>query len=293
MHRAKQRLLRQLCRGAQKPASAPSKDPGSSRRLPDRRPGQFFDSTGSPVGSEFGLTADLEGAHITPAVAADGSGGFVVAWENSVDDSWNREILGRRLDSLGAPIGNPFQINAASTGNQLRPAVRWAPDGTKFLVAWASYAVESALADIRGRVFDSAGSPLTPEFQINSVTTERQLSPAVAAGSNDSFLVTWTNFYPSDGEGRSVAGRVVHTSGEPLNTEFVVNTFTPNHQSKPAVTHLSGDAFVVVWTSLFQDGDWGGIYGRRVAAPVFSDGFESGDHCQWSWSLPVVAGCLR
>jgi len=52
-------------------------------------------------------------------------------------------------------------------------------------------------------------------------------------------------------------------AAEELCLDFQVNTYTVDHQSNPAVSGLSGGGFVVVWTSLDQDGSGGGIYGQR------------------------------
>jgi hypothetical protein len=51
--------------------------------------------------------------------------------------------------------------------------------------------------------------------------------------------------------------------GDPLGPEFRVSTYTTNGQGTPALgSNFSGN-FVVVWTSLIQDGSGGGIFGQR------------------------------
>lgn len=51
-----------------------------------------------------------------------------------------------------------------------------------------------------------------------------------------------------------------------LGSEFRVNSYTANDQSRPAITALTDDSFVVVWESVGQDGDRLGIYGQRYGA---------------------------
>jgi len=50
----------------------------------------------------------------------------------------------------------------------------------------------------------------------------------------------------------------------PAGGEFQVNTYTTAAQYEPEVAPLSAGSFVVVWTSYFQDGSYGGIFGQRV-----------------------------
>jgi len=53
--------------------------------------------------------------------------------------------------------------------------------------------------------------------------------------------------------------------GNPLGPEFRVNTYTTNYQTGPAVASDASGRFVVVWSSLSQDGDSNGVFGQRYA----------------------------
>ncbi len=50
---------------------------------------------------------------------------------------------------------------------------------------------------------------------------------------------------------------------EPVGSEFQVNTYTTAYQYQPSVAMEADGDFVVVWTSLFQDGSSGGVFGQR------------------------------
>jgi hypothetical protein len=52
----------------------------------------------------------------------------------------------------------------------------------------------------------------------------------------------------------------------PLGSEFQVNTYTTEDQAGGAVASDPQGNFVVVWSSEDQDGDRGGVFGRRYAA---------------------------
>ena len=53
----------------------------------------------------------------------------------------------------------------------------------------------------------------------------------------------------------------------PAGTEFRANSYTTGTQRIPAVASDANGKFVVVWSSMGQDGDGYGIFGRRFAWP--------------------------
>ena len=56
----------------------------------------------------------------------------------------------------------------------------------------------------------------------------------------------------------------VWSQGNPLGPEFRVNSYTTNYQGRPSITASSSN-FVVVWTSLGQDGSGYGVFGQRYS----------------------------
>ena len=56
--------------------------------------------------------------------------------------------------------------------------------------------------------------------------------------------------------------------GDPLGSEFRVNTYTTNDQRIPSVAADSSGNFVVVWRSDTQDGDGFGVFGQRYSEIV-------------------------
>jgi hypothetical protein len=109
------------------------------------------------------------------------------------------------------------------------------------------------------------GAPLGPEFRVNAYTTGYQLVPALAAAAAGDFVVVWTGGADQDGSTYGVFGQRYAAAGAPLGGEFRVNTYTTGYQfaAKVAVDPI-GD-FVIIWTSLGQDGSLHGIYGQRYA----------------------------
>jgi hypothetical protein len=117
------------------------------------------------------------------------------------------------------------------------------------LLAWAGTAAAAPI-------------PLSPEFQVNSFTLGDQGYPVVCRFNSGSFVAAWES-YLSDGDSRGIAARRFDSSGEPVGTEFLVNTFTIGGQQLPDIACGEDSGFVVVWESLAQDGDSYGVFTRR------------------------------
>src|SRR5690349_6099926 len=67
-------------------------------------------------------------------------------------------------------------------------------------------------------------SPLGPQFQVNTYTSNSQSVPAVAADSAGNFVVTWRS-PGQDGSSYGVFGQRYDSAGTPQGGEFQVNTY--------------------------------------------------------------------
>ena len=79
---------------------------------------QRFDNSGTAVGAEFHVNSYTTGDQLTPIVATDTGGAFVVAWRGAGPTDANA-VFARRFDSAGVPQGTEFQVS--STGNPAYP----------------------------------------------------------------------------------------------------------------------------------------------------------------------------
>jgi hypothetical protein len=142
-----------------------------------------------PVGSEFRV--DTGGA--PPAATgtararlmADDS--FIVTWvtQPAPGDS---DVMARRFDPLGVPIGAEFRVNSFTTGAQYSQSIGSDATGN-FVVVWTSAGQIGAEQDVFGQRFTPSGSPLGGEFLVNTYTTYGQGYPSVAVRSNGEFVV--------------------------------------------------------------------------------------------------------
>ncbi len=94
---------------------------------------QRYDDSALPTGTEFLVTGATLNSF--PAVVADTTGSFTVAWETH--PSAGADVLARRYDSTGSPLGDPFQVNEFTPRSQGNPAIAALGSGG-FVVVWQS-----------------------------------------------------------------------------------------------------------------------------------------------------------
>ena len=218
------------------------------------------------VGSEFRVNSYTTGRQYQygRAVAADGSGNFVVVWEQGASslpaDVATRDVVGQRLDSSGTPIGGQFAINTYTTGAQGVAAVGANAAGD-FVVVWRSTGQDGSGTGVFARRFDPAGAAQGDEFQVNAYTTGTQSRAAVALDSAGGFVIAWASNL-QDGNGYGVVAKRYDSSGNPIGGEFVVNTYTTGNQYTAALASDPSGNFVVLWSGAGA-GDGNGVFARR------------------------------
>ncbi len=235
-----------------------------------------LDSLGVPVGSEFQVNTTA-GDQGNTTIAPEVGGGFAVVWQGTNSSNDDNGVFARKVDSAGVPQGSEFQVSA-DTSDEGDAVVVSDPNGG-FLVVWERLGIDGDEDGVVARRLDSSAMPVGSEFVVNSYTLGDQGDPGVAADPGGAgFLVVWES-EGVDGEGDGIAARRLDSIGQPIGSEFLVNSYTTGNQAIPADSDFfiaadsSGD-FVVVWGSQGQDGsDWG-VFLRRVdssGAPVGSE----------------------
>ena len=235
--------------------------------------GRLFDPAGNPVGSEVLLNQNSAGSQERPAAAMNSSGNAIVAWASFEDSASIYDIKARRW-AHGNPAGNEFLVNTTTAYTQSRPAAAITEDGA-FLIAWDSWFQDGSDRGIFAQRFDSTGTPVGSEFQMNSTTAYSQMRPAVRFLPGGDIVAVWQSWNQDGGSpnGYAIIGRIFHADGSPRTDEFPVNTFVNDYQWFADLDVLDNGDFVVVWCSWEQDGDDGGIYGQRFN----TEGVKQGD----------------
>jgi hypothetical protein len=218
---------------------------------------------GNPVGPEFRVNSYTMFNQERPAVAADPSGSFVVVW-NTYGSGDAAGVFGQRFDSAGAALGPEFRVNTFTTGLQTDPSIAVDASGN-FVVAWRTFSPGGGDYDIVAQRYAGSGAPLGAEFRVSSYFPNAQAAPSVAADATGNFVVVWQS-ENQDGSMQGIFGQRYLSSGVPLGSEFLVNTYTTSNQYLPSVAADPSGNFVVVWTSYTQDGHGEGVFGQRYAS---------------------------
>jgi hypothetical protein len=241
-----------------------------------------FDSTGSTLGSEFQVNTSTVGYQLSPSVAADSAGNFLVVWTTPDTGGSVSPVFGRFYSSAGVAQGPEFQISASSSDPASRPTVA-AQGGGGFIAVWQRFLPSPQLDyDLVGRRVSAAGQTLGVEFPINTFTPDIQWWPRVASEATGEFVVTWTSGANQDGSYAGTFARRFDAGGVPETGEFQVNSFTTGNQANSTIAGDGAGRFVVAWMGDNQDGDGTGVFAQRLTAPVFADAFEAGVVCAWS-----------
>ena len=209
--------------------------------------------------SEFRVNTSTNAPQLSPSVAMDSTGRFVVVWESFVQGVSPSQVLGQRYDESGTPLGPEFAIGDSEGTYPLQPSVAVAPSG-QFVVAWGSTNAPNTSRSILARIYDANGNPVGQELEIDAGVGA--LQQHVAIDDDGAFVVAWQKY--TLGEAIRVLARRFDASGEPVGDPFQVNQATGNGSINPVVA-MSGDGeFVIAWNH--SDGEYGypySLYARR------------------------------
>jgi hypothetical protein len=152
--------------------------------------GRRVSAAGVALASDYAIFTEA-GDDLTPQIMAysqayDGeSGQYLLVWSNHQSD--DHRILGQRLGSAGATLGNAFVISQGEA-ERLTPGLALNSNNGEALVVWVDR--RAAVGAIYGRWVSSAGAPGV-ELPISAGEAEPD-GPAVAYNPlDDEFLVLW------------------------------------------------------------------------------------------------------
>lgn len=177
------------------------------------------------------------------------------------------------------PLGSELFINTYVAGNQTNPSLGVDARG-RLVVVWQSQRQDGDGYGIFGRLYRSNGSPIAPEFRVNTNTDNDQTTPQVARNASGAFVAAWTTDQ-EDGSGLGISARRYDLNGRAIGSGFRVNTTTSQDQQNPAVAIQNNGSFVAAWTgdrsssaTSGQDDSGTGIYAQRYQADGTAIGSE-------------------
>ena len=242
---------------------------------------RFFKPDGTPKGAESRVNTNNPNNQSTTSIALLANDNYVVTWSDDNPAALDNSLSGvyaRIYKADGTAVGNEFLINQNTDGDQYNSAIATSATG-KFVVTWVSnFETGDPGNGIRARVFNSDGSPLSAEFQVNSVTANNQLKPSVAMADDGSFVAIWES-QGQDGATFGIYGQRYTSAGVATGGEFQISTYQfnpvlPRDQRTASIAMRGDGSFVVTWTS--NEGTTYGneIYARRYDASGVAIGNE-------------------
>jgi len=174
------------------------------------------------------------------------NGKFVIVWDcgNNQDGS-ESGVFGQAYNSDFSRLGEEFQVNTYTYGNQRNPSICESIDGG-FVVVWESSGQDSSGRGILGQAFNSDLSRRNEEFQVSTFKRKTQQSPSICNFADGSFVVVW---HIMDGTNGGAFAQAYNKGIIKKGVEFQVDTFVEYKQIYGLATHtLSDGGLIVVWS---------------------------------------------
>lgn len=224
--------------------------------------GQRYDSSGHAIGAEFQVNTYVTGNQYDPSVAVTTNGNFVITWSSNGQhgDWWG--IYGQRYDSSGNAVGAEFQVNTYDASLQDRSSV--AMDGAgNFVITWSSHKQDGDGWGVYGQRYDSSGSAVGTEFQVNTHTAGLQEGSSVAMDAQGNFVIAWVSRNKED-DGWGIYGQRYDRAGNPVGAEFEVNTYPAGdrHHHRTSVAMGPNGNSAIAWASHLPEDDWWSVYAQ-------------------------------
>lgn len=244
---------------------------------------RFFSSSNTFITGDVMVNTATNVYQRNPAIAVLTNGTAVIAYASYNQASANslQDVYFQRMSTNGTKLGSEVLVNQTTAFNQRTPAVAALADG-RFVMVWVSeqqrFAYNPGLdytngaspnqigvasVDIYARFFSPNGTALTNEFLVNT-SVNVCANPSVAAASDGSFAIAWSEKSLSEPTNSwDISARVFSNAGVG-GTVRRVNNFTYGDQFAPTISAdgANGWGYMLVWTSLGEDGSREGVFGR-------------------------------
>ena len=154
------------------------------------------------------------------------------------------EIAGAQSEKVGSEL----QVNTYTLHNQLKASIASLAAGG-YVVTWQSHDQDGSDAGIFAQQYDANRNPVGAEFQVNTYTDSNQYAPSVTGLTNGGYVVTWES-NSQDGSLFGIFAQQYSANGDPVGSEFQINTYADSSQRAPAITALNDGGYVITWESV-------------------------------------------
>jgi len=143
-------------------------------------------------------------------------------------------------------IRKKFIINQYQNGNQRNGVVNIIHDN-KLITAWITEGQDGELTGVYARIFDKTGTPITSEFQVNSIYTHLQEDVKVSTNKIGLIAFVWESYWSEKMTSGGISTRVFDFDGNALSEEVLVNQTTLGFQGDPDLSWDNNNNYLVVW----------------------------------------------
>ncbi|MEN6424307.1 MAG: hypothetical protein ABFE13_03015 [Phycisphaerales bacterium] len=194
--------------------------------------------------AEVQVNVRASGAQANSAIALDARGGAVAVWSSYYSTAGrSNDIVARRLDGAGAPVGDEFVVNTLVEGNQTEPAAAVDLQG-RLAVVWQGPGSEE---DVFLRIYDPHAVPVTDDLLVSLRSVGRQSHPRIAAGGEGAFLIAWESLEATDlGDQIFVYAHLFDPNGDGLGDDILVDPNLYDCRYPDVAMDTQGN-FAVTW----------------------------------------------
>ncbi|MEZ6122852.1 MAG: DUF4347 domain-containing protein [Planctomycetaceae bacterium] len=235
----------------------------------------------------------VSGTQNHPDVAVNDDGSFVISWMSNGQDGSSYGMYAQRFTAAGAKVGGEIQLAQTSSGDQWYGTIDNDSSGN-FVATWMSAGQDGSGNGIFARQFNSSGTALGNEFQVNTWTSGDQGSPNISVDDDGDFVITWHDASGHDGTGFGVYAQQYDSSGNAIGVETRIAQTTSNDQ-RDATVAIHGTSAVVVWGgngSQSGQTDSSGVFMRQFSLTglgaqtlVVTNTLDDGSYGSLRWAI--------
>lgn len=237
---------------------------------------QRIDASGSATWTANGkAVVSATGNQLNPAMAADGSGGVMITWQDA--RSGNNDIYAQHIDGSGTMsfAANGMAVNS-NTGSQINPQVI-ALSGTEFGISWEDYRNGNDV-DLYAQKLNTAGTKMwTATGAALAATSGNQYRHRITKDGSGGLIAAWQD--DAAGLNKVKLQRMGSAGATMWNPAGVSPTNASAQQNNPRIVSDELGGAIVIWgDDRNSDAD---IYGQRINASGVLQWFNAG--------VPVVS----
>jgi VCBS repeat-containing protein len=183
--------------------------------------GRMFNANGTPAGAQFKVSDSVFGGEQQAAVLATPDGGFVAVWSHwSGTDADRNDVIARRFDASGQPVGDSFMVTESAADQQFQPAIAKVTGG--YIITWQAGLRGGFFPqswDLKGQFYDENFNRSGEEFLVNTQTEGHQTDSSVTVLEGGKVVITWQG---PDGSDDGIRQQLLAFSGAP--TDIALST---------------------------------------------------------------------